>query len=225
VNAGIAGVLAERCSRAGIDIPDSLGEKLLVFYELLARWNRTINLTSLSDPSEAVDRLLLEPVAASAYLPRDEVLIDLGSGGGSPAVPLALSSGATRLVMVESRVRKAAFLREALRELGLEGSVETIRFEELRHRQEFSEAFGLVSVRAVRLDAALFAATTSLLRENGLAGLFRPAQDAALATSQLPPTLSWRSNHPLLAGASSLAILQKIESVPRGTFRSNKTTL
>ena len=78
-------------------IPEPLASQLVVYYQLLSHWNRKINLTSLSDPDEAVDRLLLEPVAAAAVLPANRALIDLGSGGGSPAIPLALALGATRV--------------------------------------------------------------------------------------------------------------------------------
>src|SRR3954451_7573204 len=103
----VADVLADRAAHAGLVIPDTLATQLAVYYQVLAHWNRKINLTSLSDSDEAVDRLLLEPVAAAAQLPQAVELIDLGSGGGSPAIPLALAIGAPHLVMVESRVRKA----------------------------------------------------------------------------------------------------------------------
>ncbi len=205
----IAGVLASRASRAGVVfLDDAISDQLLTYYQLLARWNRTINLTSLSDPAEAVDRLLLEPLAAAQYLPRGEWLVDLGSGGGSPAVPLALATGATRLVMVESRTRKAAFLREVLRELALPGSVEAVRFEELVQHEPMIGAFGLASVRAVRLDAALFDTLASLLRTGATAALFGPASDAIPAG--IPPSLRWIANHSLLSGASSLTRLQKL---------------
>jgi len=122
----------------------SLTEQLLTYYRVLSHWNRKMNLTSLAEPAEAVDRMLLEPVAAAPHLPHGIDLIDLGSGGGSPAIPLALALSARRLVMVESRLRKAAFLREVLRELGLSGTVEAARFEEVATRSAFGGAFGVV---------------------------------------------------------------------------------
>ena len=111
----IAEVLADRAAHAGLLVPEALSARLVVYYQVLSHWNRKINLTALSDPDEAVDRLLLEPIAAATHLPHHAALVDLGSGGGSPAIPLALATNAANLVMVESRVRKAAFLREALR--------------------------------------------------------------------------------------------------------------
>jgi 16S rRNA (guanine527-N7)-methyltransferase len=205
VTGDVGRVLSDRASRAGIALPDSLSAPLIAYFELLSRWNRTINLTSLADPAEAVDRLLLEPVLASAHLPHREVLVDLGSGGGSPAVPLALATGATRLVMVESRVRKAAFLREVQRELGLAGSIEAIRFEDMSMKEGFKGMFGLLSVRAVRLDRPLFEAAKSLLRTGGTAALFGSRE---VIDADLPPSLTRSSTQPLV-GSSALTILQR----------------
>src|SRR5687768_4798862 len=107
--------LSERAAAAGLTLGGSLRAALLTYYDLLLKWNARINLTALTEPDEAIDRLLLEPVAAARYLPGGARLVDLGSGGGSPAIPLALTLHSPRLVMVESRARKAAFLREAAR--------------------------------------------------------------------------------------------------------------
>lgn len=204
----ISAVLAHRAAHARMSLPPELAVRLAAYYQLLSHWNRRINLTSLSDPAEAVDRLLLEPVAAAGHLPRGGELVDLGSGGGSPAIPLALAAGVGRLVMVESRVRKAAFLREALRELGLAGSVEAVRFEELVERAIFQGAFSLASVRAVRLDAAVFNTLSVLLRPQGFAALFGSTESAA--PGELPPSLHLVAEHRLVpASHSALLVLQK----------------
>jgi 16S rRNA (guanine527-N7)-methyltransferase len=173
----IAEVLANRAAHAGLSIPDQLAARLTVYYQLLSHWNQKINLTSLTDPDEAVDRLLLEPVAAAAQLQIGTSLIDLGSGGGSPAIPLALALGVSRLVMIESRTRKAAFLREAVRELALPAVVESDRFEAVSNLDHYREGFDLLSIRAVRIDVVTLASMAALLKLGGRAALFR-APDA-----------------------------------------------
>ena len=105
--------LRTRAKALGVTVPPDAEARLVTYFDLLFRWNAKINLTSLTAPDAAIDRLLLEPLAAAEELPRNPDLIDLGSGGGSPAIPLALALEARRLVMVESKTRKAAFLAEA----------------------------------------------------------------------------------------------------------------
>jgi 16S rRNA (guanine527-N7)-methyltransferase len=167
--------LVERARLAGVEIPAVLQEKLLAYYEVLTRWNRKINLTSLSNPDEAVDRLLLEPVVAAAELPKSVRLLDLGSGGGSPAIPLALALGAPSLVMVESRHRKAAFLREAARVVELSAVVEAVRFEELEARSSYRGEMDVVSIRAVRMDTSTLDLAGRFLKSGGIVALFASA--------------------------------------------------
>lgn len=161
-----------RVGAAGVDLPQTLLESLLAYYDLLSKWNKTINLTSLSDPDAAIDRLLLEPLLAARVLPKPGVMMDLGSGGGSPAIPLALALEAPHLVMVESRGRKAAFLREAARTVGLNATVEAIRFEELVGRPPYQGTMDIVSMRAVRMDPATLDLARSFAKSGGTIALF-----------------------------------------------------
>ena len=170
-------LLEVRAAVAGITLSADLAGKLEAYYRLLAHWNNRINLTSLplESPSEqTVDRLFLEPVAAASLLERHvSVWFDLGTGGGSPAIPLQLAPPARRLIMVESRDRKAAFLREVVRELSMDGSeVEVSRIEEVARSSHNAGIADLVTVRAVKMAASLFADIQSLLRFGGQAALF-----------------------------------------------------
>ncbi len=206
MSADTAARLAARSSEAGLQVRADLSEKLVVYYDLLNRWNRKINLTSLSNPDEAIDRLLLEPVAAAAELPRSPRLIDLGSGGGSPAIPLALALSAPLLVMVESRSRKAAFLREAIRELGLTAAVEDSRLEQVALRPDYRQAMDVVSIRAVRIDYPTLTAASAFLSPGGTLALFQSSEAGSPA---LPATLLQRKTTPLL-NRSRLALLERI---------------
>src|SRR5262245_60756251 len=102
----------------------SLADGLTAYFELLRKWNRKIALTSLpveDAGDEAIDRLLIEPVVASKFLIQQRgSALDIGSGGGSPAIPLKLACPGLSLRMVESKTRKAAFLRETVRTLELD---------------------------------------------------------------------------------------------------------
>jgi 16S rRNA (guanine527-N7)-methyltransferase len=166
------GRLTTRAERLAIAVDAGALSRLADYFDLLQRWNEKINLTSLGDTDEAVDRLIMEPLVAARFLPRGGRLIDIGSGGGSPAIPLSVALGSSSLTMVESRSRKGAFLREALRSLELTGSVEAQRAEILAESPEFSRSADIVSVRAVRMTSQLSTALSHLLCASGVLALF-----------------------------------------------------
>ena len=156
-------------------------EPLEAYYRLLAQWNAKINLTALPlDPptDETFDRLLAEPLAASREIPAHAAgrWVDLGSGGGSPAIPLKIARPGLKLTMIESKERKGAFLREAVRALGLSDTqVETDRFEVAAGKPEHTGTADIVTVRAVRADGELFETAARMLKNGGSLLMFRPA--------------------------------------------------
>jgi 16S rRNA (guanine527-N7)-methyltransferase len=151
------GRLSERAAEAGLTVPSALTSRLEAYYRLLFTWNRKINLTGLdldSLPDEAIDRLFIEPLAAAAHAAHGGRVIDIGSGGGSPAIPFALASEADGLTMVESRSKKAVFLAEAGRMAGLTRvDVITARFEAVAESSAVAGMFDVVTIRAVRVGA------------------------------------------------------------------------
>lgn len=165
--------LQERCEAAHLLLAPSQLPSLRAYYQLLQRWNERINLTALplaGYPPQTIDRLLLEPIAASDAVPADaKSWVDLGSGGGSPAIPMAIARPKLRLTMTESRGRKAAFLREAARLLGLKAEVLSGRFEELLNHPAGS--VDLITARAVRIEDVA-ALTSHLLSSSGRLLLF-----------------------------------------------------
>ena len=117
----------KRARKAGCSVSPAIAGQLEEYFSILARWNAKINLTAfnLREPrDEAFDRLLIEPAVAAQHLPHHSVsVIDIGSGSGSPAIPLRLAAPQVRLTMVEAKTRKAVFLLEALRHLRYWGRV------------------------------------------------------------------------------------------------------
>jgi 16S rRNA (guanine527-N7)-methyltransferase len=202
--------LSRRAAKSGLFLPEELSERLLAYYELLARWNRKINLTALDDPDQAIDRLLLEPILAARYLPSAGVrIMDVGSGGGSPAIPLKLAAPLSGLTMVEVKARKSAFLREAVRTLDLKDTVvETSRYEELLARPELHEAFGVLSLRAVRVELRSLMTLQAFLKPGGMMFMFRGPSGPKEPNSL--PTLRWLETYPLVESLQSrLTVLQK----------------
>ena len=178
--------LRSRAKAHGIVVPSNVEARLIAYFDLLTRWNAKINLTSETGSDAAIDRILLEPVAAALTLPGHLDLIDLGSGGGSPAVPLAVASAARRLVMVESKGRKAAFLREAARVVGLTATVENTRFESVASQGVYAGQMDVVSIRAVRPDLETLVIAKAFLKPEGRVALFTPR---AASPPELPAGL------------------------------------
>jgi 16S rRNA (guanine527-N7)-methyltransferase len=176
--------LVRRARKADVTVSPDLLEPLEAYYRLLARWNERINLTSLPlrAPTDATfDRLFVEPLAASRFVSDAKInWFDLGSGGGSPALPLKLVRPAAALTMVEAKTRKASFLREAVRVLALTGAdVQNVRFESLAEWPQLIHSVDVVTVRAVKPDAALMNTAAKLLVARGRLLLFADPLTAA----------------------------------------------
>jgi 16S rRNA (guanine527-N7)-methyltransferase len=203
--------LARRAGKAGLFFADDLAERFAAYVDLLSRWNRKINLTALDDPDEAIDRLLLEPLAAARYVPlATGRFMDVGSGGGSPAIPLKLAVPGLRMTMVEAKARKSAFLREAVRTLEIaDAVVETARHEELLARPELHEGFDVLTMRAVRVEAKTLNTLQAFLAPGGEMLLFRGPTGPSEPAVVVPP-LEWRATHPLIEALQSrLTVLRK----------------
>ena len=196
--------------RAALNLTDEVVERLAAYVELLSRWNERMNLTALDARERGLVRLLLEPLVATEQLPSEPGrLIDIGSGGGSPAIPMRLAAPHLALCMVEAKTRKSAFLREACRQLAIEeASVETARYESLLARPELHEAFDVVTVRAVRMDNALVRGVQAFLKPGGRVLLFRG--DGSSSLPEIHPPLTARAAVDLRGTKGRLVRLDKL---------------
>ncbi|WP_374380829.1 16S rRNA (guanine(527)-N(7))-methyltransferase RsmG [Thermomonas sp.] len=102
-----------------LGLPAALAVPLLGYLALLARWNATYNLTAIRDPRDMVAKHLLDSLAMQPFVRGLRTLADLGTGPGLPGIPLAIATPALQVTLVESNGKKARFLREAARQLGL----------------------------------------------------------------------------------------------------------
>jgi 16S rRNA (guanine527-N7)-methyltransferase len=111
-------------------------------YQLLVKWNRVLNLTSIRDTEEAVVRHYCECLFFASLLPEEGRVLDLGSGAGFPGVPVAILRPEMRVTLLESHQRKAVFLKEATRDLE---NVEVVP----KRAEDISSTWDLVVSRAV----------------------------------------------------------------------------
>ncbi|HLX79428.1 MAG TPA: 16S rRNA (guanine(527)-N(7))-methyltransferase RsmG [Burkholderiales bacterium] len=121
-------------------LPAGAPEKLLAYMDLLAKWNKTYNLTAIRDPLQVVSHHLLDSLAVLRDLPdRAGALADIGSGGGLPGIPIAIAEPGRRVTLNDANEKKGAFLRQAVIELGLvNAAVHVGRVEEWRPTDGFA---------------------------------------------------------------------------------------
>ena len=151
--------------------PEPLATRLLDYLALLVRWNGTYNLTAIRDPAEMVSKHLLDSLAVAPYV--RGTLADIGSGAGLPGIPLALALPECEVTVVESNGKKARFLREVQRHLGLMNlNVAESRAETFAAPARFdclvSRAFGSLA-EFVRVGGHLLADGGRLLAMKGVA--------------------------------------------------------
>lgn len=208
----VAALIIARANRAGAKAPATLVASLARYLDLLARWNRRMNLTALTvDPPDeaAIDRLIVEPLIASRLLePADRFVVDVGSGSGSPGIPMKLAAPHIRFVLVEVKHRKSAFLREAVRQLAMrETDVRTARVEDLVAPLSRRDAADVATLRAVRLDDEMVAAIRRQLRPHGRLLWFR---SGGPEDGPVPRGLTIVGEHAGVPGTSSRVVIATI---------------
>lgn len=122
----------------GLALPEGAQEKFLAYLELLAKWNKTYNLTAIRDPDKMISHHLLDSLAVVPHLPPG-MLADVGSGGGLPGIPLAIAEPKRRVTLNDANHKKAAFLQQAVIELKLTNTqVHVGRVQAWRPAQRFA---------------------------------------------------------------------------------------
>jgi 16S rRNA (guanine527-N7)-methyltransferase len=146
--------LADGMQRMGLPAREDVLQKLVAYAALLAKWNKTYNLTAVRDPERIVALHLLDSLAILPHV-AGQALLDVGSGGGLPGIPLALCRPELQVTLLDSNSKKSAFQRQAVIELGLvnvgvvnmrvDGYVPPVRFSQIVSRA-FSELADFVDL-------------------------------------------------------------------------------
>ena len=153
--------LAAGLTALEIALPEAAQLKLLAFRDLLLKWNRTYNLTALRDPQQAISHHLLDALAILPHVGAGP-LLDVGSGGGLPGIPLAIARPDLSVTLVDAVQKKATFLQQVAIELELKSvAVHHARVEEMRGQ------YAQISSRAFAELARFVSLTHHLLAPGG----------------------------------------------------------
>jgi 16S rRNA (guanine527-N7)-methyltransferase len=175
--------------------------RLIAYVSLILRWNAHINLTSIRSEEGIISRHLIESINFNYNLPKGiNTLLDFGSGAGLPGIPIAICQPDIQVTLVESQNKKAAFLMEAVRVLGLSASVHSGRAEELKSK------FDCVTLRAVDKMAAAVRSAASLVSPRGWLALMTTATALKDLEFAAGPKFQW-SDPISLAGSQSRILM------------------
>lgn len=206
----LGGALAAGVAALGLDVDDAIRARLLAYLTLLEKWNRTHNLTSIRDPHDMLRHHLLDSLAVLPYMPdrASLALVDVGSGGGLPGIPLAIARPRWQVTLLDSSQKKSAFLRQLAAELRLSNiEVATARAELFAPAKLFE-----VAIARALSDLAQFAAwATHLLAPGGrlfaMKGAY-PREEIAALPQGIRVVATHKLEIPGLAAERHLVIME-----------------
>jgi 16S rRNA (guanine527-N7)-methyltransferase len=159
--------ITQTVEQAGlIPLAEGVAEKFSQYCGLLQLWNSKLNLTAIRDPEDVLRRHFVECIFCAQRLPRGIMsLLDYGSGAGFPGIPIALCRPEIHVTLAESQGKKASFLREIVRSLGIDADIHAGRVEDM----PISRSYDAVSLRAVdKMQAAIESAVGRVNRRGWL---------------------------------------------------------
>ena len=163
--------LCRECFHANdLDIyaTDEFVEKFYNLTEFMLEFNKKTNLTALRDEKSVISRHIADCLLAAKYLPENGTVLDVGSGGGMPALPFAIVRPDLKIVALDATAKKTAYIASAAEHLGLKNvSILTGRAEELGTDTKYREKFDVCSARAVAELRVLLEWCVPFIKPNG----------------------------------------------------------
>ena len=124
-------------AKTDLEVSEQQREQLLSYVELLDKWNKAYNLTSVRDPFDMLVKHILDSIVVSTYLP-GERFIDVGTGPGLPGIPLAIMNPEKTFFLLDSLGKRIRFIKQVVHTLGLKNVIPIqSRVEEFQPEEKF----------------------------------------------------------------------------------------
>lgn len=215
----------------GVALPAPAVDSLRRYAGELLLWRTRLNLTGAATLSALVDPHLLDVLLliAAVNIPEGAAIVDIGTGGGLPGIPLKLIRRDVRVVLVEASRRKVAFLEHLQTALGLDDvRIEWGRAEDLAHRRDLRETFDIGTTQATAHLAAAAELCLPFVRVQGVGvclkgrGVLRELDGAAPLIEALGARIESYEQIPLPTTEviRTIVILRKRHTMPEGYPRS-----
>lgn len=162
-------VIRSGAADLGVQVEDRHLEQFAIHATALQQWSRRINLTAITDPAIMATKHFVDSLAPVAHIPETASLLDIGSGGGFPGLPLKVLMPSVTLTLVDASRKKAHFQAHVIRRLGAGGGAEALhlRAEAMAQQAAFLGAFDVVISRAMTALDRFVDLASPLLAENG----------------------------------------------------------
>jgi 16S rRNA (guanine527-N7)-methyltransferase len=164
-------------------LSDETVNKLAMHYRMLSAWNSRLNLTRIVQPNDAARLHYAESIYAGRFIGTAKTLLDVGSGAGFPAIPLAVTNPALDVIALESNQKKSVFLREVKDALELAN----LRVVQARLEEFDWSGYDVVTSRALDRAADVYPEMIARLRSASSLMLFCGGEMATLLGHSLPP--------------------------------------
>jgi len=193
--------------------------------QLLMEWNRNINLTAITDPTQVAIKHYLDAIAPLSHIPSEGRLLDIGTGGGFPGIPLKIMRPAQAMTLIDSVRKKINFVKSVIRQLRLD-QIEALhtRAEELWLQSVHAHNYEVIVSRALADLNVVVHMAMPLLADNGCivafqgprgTGRYPDGRFSTMIKDRLYrfQLLTFTYKLPLLGDDRSVSILKFVESL------------
>lgn len=229
--------MKETFKEYGIILTDEKQKKLQLFCEFLTEYNTKINLTSITDKKEVWIKHFLDSLLGSAYFENGASVLEIGSGGGFPSIPLKIVREDLKFTLCDSTGKKCEYLKEAVKYLKLDNlEVVCARAEDLGKNPVYREKFDIVTARAVARMNTLSEYCLPLVKVGGkfiaLKGEAKEELEEAAGAIDIlggKVAVTDRKELPFGYGERNVIVIEKVKNTPscypRGNGKERKKPL
>jgi 16S rRNA (guanine527-N7)-methyltransferase len=170
-------LISDGADQLGITLQETVPEQFAVYAAELAAWNRKINLTAIKAPAEIAIKHFIDSIAPLSILPRTGMLLDVGTGGGFPGLPLKIASTQLNVTLLDASRKKINFIKHIIRVLRLHATdALQMRIEHLGRQEAFQKRFDIIVSRAFSSLSAFVQQAQPLLASQGIMVAFKGRQ-------------------------------------------------
>ena len=226
--------MVERFLENGIVINNKQNDAFCEYYNLLVFYNEKFNITAITDREEVIKKHFIDSSIGAKYI-KEGALIDVGSGGGFPAIPIKILKEDLSVTLLEATGKKCEFLKEVVKTLKLKDvSVLNGRAEDYAKDLKYREKFDYCTARAVARLNTLCEYCMPFVKVNGKFIAFKGEIDEELKESEnainiLGGKINFVDKYMLYDAKRSIVVIDKIKNTekkyPRGNGKERKNPL